>query len=230
MRFVFDAVRGVYHARLGLPGADYAAAFAGGDAFCFAVCDGAGSSVRGHLAADYLARHVLMRMLLGDMPVDAVKTAASGMLAVVSSPSEYYTTVVAGCVKAGYLQFASVGDSPLLWRAKGVWRASPVVKGEHAGETAFVGMPEWESYLMTGEANDVDAILATTDGLSGVYFGYTYSEGRGWMVVPDATYLDRLVAALISGELGPEEFSALLSSGRVMAINDDDKGAVLWAR
>ncbi len=230
MRFVFDAVRGAYHARLGTPGADYAVAFAGGDLFCFAVCDGAGSAPKAHLASDYFARHVLMMLLLGETPADAIRAAASEMFNAVSPPSDYYTTVVAGCVRGDTLRFAAVGDSPLLWRSGGVWRASAVVKGEHAGETAFVGMPGWEEYLVEGDASGVDALLATTDGLSGVYFGYEYSEDRGWVVVPSGIYLDRLVEALVSGDLGPEEFSELLSSDRVMAINDDDKGAVLWAR
>ena len=209
-------------------GADSALAMHVDDTLYFALSDGAGSSALSHRVSDTVVYESVRLMISGMDPWDVphVLSMLIKEIFVGVDIRDLYATLALGIYKDREIRYVTVGDSVILYRKGGRWYATEVVKGEFANETVFLLSEGWKDMLKVGQVEGVDAFVVSSDGLAGAYFYYRMS-GDHWYVEPSGIFLDKLVEAVETGRLSYDNITDLLSSEKLMDINDDDKSVVI---
>lgn len=228
MKYVFGVSVGRKYKMMSGCGADSVLAMHIDDTLYFALSDGAGSSALSHRVSDAVVYESIRLMISGMDPRDVphvlsmlIKEIFMGI-----DRRDLYATLAIGTYKDGQVTYVTVGDSVILYRKDGRWYATEVVKGEFANETVFLLSEGWKDMVKKGQVEGVDAIVVSSDGLAGAYFYYRMS-GDHWYVEPSGAFLDKLVDAVETGKLSYDNITKLLSSEKLMDINDDDKSVVI---
>jgi|GEM_PF-2271590 len=230
LRYVYGVETGLRHKKQGGCGADSVLALKEDDKLFFALSDGAGSSSLSHRVSQVIVYEAIRLMREGIFPGDLLPLLAATIREIFSGVDkrELYSTFIGGIYdKNGTLNYTSIGDSVVLYRRGGVWYSSPIVKGEFANETMFLLSEGWQEFSIYEEKEGIDAMVASSDGLGGVYFFYKMQEDTSWYVEASHKYLNRLADAVCSGSLTYDNIGDLLGNEKIMKINDDDKSVVI---